>query len=421
MSDTVAPPVEERPEKPAAAPRGVPPKEYWWDGLIIPVLSVVTALAIGALVILFSDSTILRSWTGFFLHPSETVSLSWHEVADSYRALFEGAFGSPAAIGTALIHADWSGLQTALGPLSETIVSATPLIFAGLAVAVGFKANLFNIGAEGQITVGAITGAVAGFSFPGLPGPLHVILVILAAFAGGALWGFIPGVLKATTGAHEVITTIMLNYTSYYLADWCLSTTVFQRPGRTDPISKPVTVAFPHLLGSNLRVHAGIFLALIVTGAVAFLLNRTTIGFRFRAVGGNPDASRAAGISPTRVYVTVMTLAGGLAGLAASNQLLSVSPSLTPGYSSGFGFDAIALALLGGSSPWGVVAAAFLFGALHAGSRTMQAVTQTPVDIVVVIEALMIVFIAAPSLVRSIYRIKARRPAGLEIVTKGMS
>jgi general nucleoside transport system permease protein len=416
----------EQPDAPVAKQAAPSPEEVksergnWWDGLVVPVLAVVTALAIGALVIVFSDSTVLSSWAGFFVHPGETLRLSWQVIADSYRALFTGAFGSPAAIGRALTSGTQDEIRRALAPISETVVTATPLIFAGLAVAVGFRAGLFNIGAEGQITVGAIVGSMAGFSFPGLPGPIHIVLVILAGFAGGALYGAIPGFLKAKTGAHEVITTIMLNWISFRLADYCLATQFFQRPGRTDPISKPVVVAFPHLLGSNLRVHLGIVVAIAVAVAVAFLINRTTIGFEFNAVGANPDAARAAGISPTRVYVAVMALAGGLAGLAGSNQLLSISPSMTPGYSSGFGFDAIALALLGRSKPSGVIAAAFLFGALRAGSRSMQAATQTPVDIVVVIQALVIVFIAAPQLVRAIYRIKAKRPEGLEILTKGL-
>jgi simple sugar transport system permease protein len=213
----------------------------------------------------------------------------------------------------------------------------------------------------------------------------------------------------------------MLNYVAFRLADYCLSTTLFRRPDRTDPISKPVDGAFPHLLGADLRVHVGIFVALAVAVGLAYLINRTTVGFEFRAVGSNADAARAAGISPARAFMLVMALAGGVAGLAGGNQLLSVSPSLTPGYSSGFGFDGIALALLGNSNPGGVVAAALLFGAMRAGSRAMQAATATPVDIVTVIQALIIVFIAAPSLVRAIYRIKVRRPAGLEILTKGYS
>lgn len=419
MSDTVAPPVRERPEAERPQPRE--PGTHRWDGLIVPVLAVVTALAIGALVIVFSDADLLRSWTGFFRHPVETLRLSWGVVWDSYRALFEGSIGSPGDILRSLFTGDWTELKQALAPISETVVTATPLIFAGLSVAIGFKANLFNIGGEGQITVGAIAGSVVGFSFPGLPGPIHVVAIVLAAFLGGAVWGAIPGILKAKTGAHEVIVTIMLNYVAFRLADYCLSTTFFRRPDRTDPISKPVDAAFPHLLGSDLRLHLGIVLALAVALAVAYLINRTTVGFEFKAVGANPDAARAAGIAPGRVFMVIMALAGGLAGLAGGNQLLSVSPSLTPGYSSGFGFDAIALALLGNSTPSGVVAAAFLFGALRAGSRAMQAATSTPVDIVTVIQALVIVFIAAPSLVRAIYRIKVRRPAGLEILTKGYS
>jgi general nucleoside transport system permease protein len=417
VSETV---VADKADRPQTPPRQEP-RPRWWDGLLVPVLAVVTALAIGALVIIFSEPDILRSWTGFFRHPGETLSLSWRVVADSYRALLEGSVGSPGDMLRALVRGDWTELRGSLSPISETIVTATPLIFAGLSVAIGFKANLFNIGGEGQITVGAIAGALVGFSFPGIPGPIHVVLIVLASFAGGALWGLIPGVLKAKTGAHEVIVTIMLNYVAFRLADYCLSTTLFRRPDRTDPISKPVDGAYPHLLGSDLRVHVGIFVALAVAFAIAYLINRTTVGFEFRAVGSNADAARAAGISPARAFMLVMALAGGVAGLAGGNQLLSVSPSLTPGYSSGFGFDGIALALLGNSNPGGVVAAALLFGAMRAGSRAMQAATATPVDIVTVIQALIIVFIAAPSLVRAIYRIKVRRPAGLEILTKGYS
>ncbi|MFB3738146.1 MAG: ABC transporter permease [Candidatus Velamenicoccus archaeovorus] len=417
MSEKVVSPP--RAEAPPTAEEPAAEKEHWWDPLVVPVLAVITALAIGALVIVFSDPEILQSWAGFFRHPLETLRASWDVVYGSYKALFTGAFGDPTTLWQGITSGSWSEIQRALNPLSETIVTATPLIFAGLSVAIGFKAGLFNIGAEGQITVGAIVGSMAGFTMTWLPGPIHVIVIVLAGFLGGAVWGAIPGLLKAKTGAHEVITTIMMNYISYRLADYCLSTTFFRRPDRTDPISKPVVDAFPHLLGSSLRVHLGIALALVVSAGVAYLINRTTVGFEFRAVGFNADASKAAGINATRVFVLVMTLAGGLAGLGASNQLLSVSPSLTPGYSSGFGFDAIALALLGRSNAWGVVAAAFLFGALRAGSRSMQAATATPVDIVVVIQALVIVFIAAPSLVRSIYRIKARRAEGLEVVMKG--
>ena len=367
---------------------------------MLPVLAVVTALVIGALAIIFSDSIVLSSWAGFFRHPLDTLQLSWQTVYDSYRALFQGAFGSA-------------------GALSETVVNATPLILVGLSIAVGFRAGLFNIGGEGQLTVGAISATVVGFEFTSLPAPVHVVLVVLAGFAGGAIWGAIPGFLKAKSGAHEVITTIMLNYVSYRLADYALSTTFYRRPDRTDPISKPATVAYPHLFGSAYRISLGIIVAIIVAALVAFLINRTTVGFEFQAVGANPDASRAAGMSPTRTFIVVMALAGGLAGLAGANQLLTVSPSLTPGYSSGFGFDGIAIALLGKSRPSGVILAAFLFGAMRAGSRAMQAATQTPVDIVLVIQAFVILFIAAPPLVRSIWRVRLGEPVTAEILTRG--
>ncbi len=252
-----------------------------------------------------------------------------------------------------------------------------------------------------------------------MPGPLHLALIVGAGFLGGAIWGAIPGILKARTGAHEVITTIMLNYVSYRLADYLLTTHFYRRPDRFDPISKPVTSAMPHLFGSGYRANVNILIALGVAAGVAWLLNRTTIGFEFKAVGANPTAARAAGMSPTRTFVTVMALAGGVAGLAASAQLTGPTPSLTPGFSSGFGFDAIALALVGKAKPSGVVAAAFLFGILKAGSRNMQAATATPVDIVTVIQALIIMFVAAPALVRAIYRIRARRVVGPEVFTKG--
>jgi len=260
--------------------------------------------------------------------------------------------------------------------------------------------------------------AFVGFSMTGWPGPVIVVAVILGGFLGGALWGGIPGVLKAKTGAHEVITTIMLNFIAFRLLDYALSTDLYQRADRDDPISKPVLAAFPRIFGGDLRLHWGFILAIAVAAGVAFLLNRTTTGFEFRAVGLNPDASRAAGINPSTIYMVVMGLCGGLAGLVGANQLLSTGPSATPGFSSGFGFDAIALAMLGRSKPSGVVAAAFMFGILRAGSRSMQAATQTPVDIVVVIQALVIVFIAAPAIVSGMFHIKTKTTSAFELTTR---
>lgn len=367
----------------AALVRGV----GWQERFLVPALAVVVALAMGALVIVFTSEEPLREWAGFFRDPLEAPRVSGRVVADAYLALFRGALGSANAV-------------------SETLLVAIPLIYTGLSVAFGFRAGLFNIGAEGQFTAGAILASAAGFSLAGVPGPLVVAAVVLGGFLGGALWGAVPGLLKAKTGAHEVITTIMLNFVANFLALYLLQTAFFRRPDRLDPISKPVLEAFPRVFGTGIRLHAGVLVALVVVALVAWLLNRTTVGFEFQAVGANPDAARAAGMSPSRTFVVVMALAGGMAGMGAANQLLGVTPSLTPGFSSGFGFDGIAIALLGRARPSGVVAAAVLFGILRNGSRSLQAATQIPVDIVTVITALVILFVAAPSLVRAIFRLR---------------
>jgi simple sugar transport system permease protein len=380
------------------------------QALVVPALAVLTALLIGGVIIIFSNDEALAAWSRFFRHPTQALSTSWQAISESYQALLTGAFGSPTEIARAIGSGDLSEIQAALYPLSETVVTATPLIFVGLSVALGFQAGLFNIGAEGQMNVAALVAAAAGISLTWLPGPIFLVVVILAGFLGGALWGFVPGILKAKTGAHEVITTIMLNFVAVSLVLYFLSTDFYAQ--QAEPVSKPVKVAYPHLFGSSVRLHLGILVALGVAAGIAWLLDRTTVGFEFRAVGANPDAARAAGMSPTRTTVVVMSLSGGLAGLAGANQLASITPSLFPGFASGIGFDGIAIALVGRGKPMGVVVASFLFAALRTGGRSMQVITQTPIDIIVVIQALVIAFIAAPALVRALYRLRTRRPTG---------
>lgn len=392
-------------------------KTRWWEAILLPLFAIFTALVIGGLVIIFTNQEALSEWKSFFRNPGDAISVSWRVVSDAYYALFSGALGSPSQLARAFGSGELDQIRSALFPLSETIVTATPLIFVGLSVALGFRAGLFNIGAEGQMNAGAIVAAAVGISFTSLPGPIHLIFMVIAGVLGGAVWGAIPGFLKAKTGAHEVITTIMLNFVAVSLVLYLLSVAPYKQ--QAEPVSKPVKVAFPHLFGANLRVHVGILVALGAAAFVGWLLNRTTIGFEFRAVGASASAARAAGMSPTRTIIVVMTLAGGLAGLAGANQLAGVTPSLIPGFASGLGFEAIALALLGRGTPLGVVLSAFLFGMLRAGGRTMQSLTQTPIDIIVVIQGLVIAFVAAPALVRAIYRIKARRVAGPQTFAKG--
>lgn len=380
------------------------------DNVVLTALSVLLALIVGAVLIAFADPDVQDAAGYFFARPADMLSAVASSVGEAYAALFQGA----------IVDLGASTVTTALRPLTESLVFAAPLIAAGLAVGLAFRSGLFNIGAEGQIILGAIGAAYVGFAWH-LPLGVHVLLAVLAAVLLGAAWGAIPGALKARTGAHEVITTIMLNYIARYLLAFLLSTAAFQRPGRNDPISPQVdeTAQLPLLLGSWSRLHAGLVLAVLAAVGVWWLLNRSTLGFKLRAVGSNPSAARTAGIRVGAMTFTAMALAGGLAGLAGAFQILGTEKALTGGISAGIGFDAITVALLGRGNPFGIVAAGFLFGALRAGGVTMQARTGTPIDIVFVVQSLIVLFIAAPPLVRSIFRIRAGDGVGSMQISKG--
>jgi general nucleoside transport system permease protein len=386
-------------------------------GSILPLLALLTAFVIGGIIIVLTDFELLGVWVS---DPVSAIGESWSAVASTYGALLRGSIGDPGQLLGALFSLDWDGVRRAFGPLSETMISATPLILTGLSVALAFRVGLFNIGAEGQLYLGSLFAVIAGFALVGLPWFIHLPIAIAAGFIGGALWGFIPGILKARTGAHEVIVTIMLNFVAYNLINWALKTDLVQREGRSDPISKVIepSAVIPPLV-NGLRVHWGIVLALLAALGVWWLLFRSTKGFEFRAVGFNPRAARYAGMSISWSTVLSMVTAGGLAGLAGAAVILGGSGTLSPGFSPGYGFDGIVVALVGATKPAGVVAAAFLFGALRAGATPMQAATGTPIDIVVVIQALVIMFMAAPALVRAIYRIRAERRLGSEVFAKG--
>jgi general nucleoside transport system permease protein len=406
---TDAPP--EPPAEPPASDEGGPPGEpprsralAWLasvgNALVIPALALFTALVVGGLVIIFTDPDTLDEWGSFFSDPGGALRASWDVVYEAYHALWESSLGSPRVIG-------------------RTLVEATPLALAGLSVALAFRAGLFNIGAAGQLIIGATCAGWVGFTWD-LPKIIHLPLAILAGFAGGAAWGAIAGILKARTGAHEVITTIMLNYISYYLLDYALRSDAFQPEGRDDLISKAVadSARLPEISIGEVTVHAGLFLAIAAAVIVWWLLERSTVGFRLKSVGANPHASRYAGMSVGAIYVLAMVLAGGLAGLAGTVNITGrPSFALTGGYYRFIGFDAIAVALLARAHPIGVLGAAFLFGVFRSGSTGMQVATATPVDIIVVIQALIILFVAAPALVRSLYHIKAGRGTGQTFTT----
>ena len=420
-----AEPLKAKPPDPSpvdpAAPQGGPrPRNGLGNalrGLAIPALALLTAFIVGAFVIVLTDFELLGLWAS---DPGAAIGASWSSIAATYGALLKGSIGDPARLISAIASMDGDALKSALVPLSETIVSATPLILTGLSVALAFRVGLFNIGAEGQLYIGSLLAVIVGFSIVGVPWFIHLPLAIGAGFVGGALWGFIPGVLKARTGAHEVIVTIMLNYVAYNLISFALRTDLVQREGRSDAISKivePTAALLP--IFDGLRANWGILIALAAAVAVWWLVFRSTKGFEFRAVGFNPRAARYAGMSISWSTVTSMLIAGGLAGLAGAAVILGGSRTLSPGFSPGYGFDGIVVALVGNTRPLGVVAAAFLFGALRAGATPMQAATGTPLDLVVIIQALVILFIAAPGLVRAIYRIRTARTTGTEVFAKG--
>ena len=386
-------------------------------GLVVPILSVVSALIIGAIVIVLSDLTFLDR---FGKDPAAALGAALGSVAEAYGALISGAIGNPGTYAAAFGSGDSKQIIAAFNPISETLLAATPLIFTGLAVALGFQCGLFNIGAEGQLYAGAVAATYVGFAVTGLPWFVHLPLAIGAGFLGGALWGFIPGVLKARTGAHEVIVTIMLNYTAFRLVEFILKFPGYQREGRSDPISKVTEASswYPPLI-EGLRANWGIALGLLAALAVSWLLFRSTRGFEFRAVGLNQAAARYAGMSIASSTILAMMISGGLAGLAGTSIVLGITRSLTSGISPGFGFDGIAIALMARSRPRGIVFAALLFGALRAGSTPMESATGIPGDLVVVIQALVIMFVAAPALVRAIYRIRVPETTGTEVFSKG--
>lgn len=388
---------EELEDRDAAVSRGskegrlferLAPRNLDWRSLfLVPLLAVLSALVIGALIITVTDGL--------------------GAVPGAYNAMFQGSFMG------------WRSI-------SETLTASAPLILAGLSVAIGFQAGLFNIGAEGQMVIGGLTAVVVGFSLSGLPMIIHLPLALAAGVIGGAIWGGIPGLLKARTGAHEVISTIMLNFIAFNLLNYLLKVPFIQLEGRFDPISKTVesTARLPRILtwlpvpgASGLRVNLGFIVAIAAAWFVWWILYRSTTGFEFRAVGANPHAARYGGMSVSWSLFLVMAVAGGLGGLAGANQTLGVLGNASPGFTSNIGFDAIALALLGRSHPGGVFLAGLLFGALRAGGRTMQAQSGVGIDLITIVQALIIVFIAAPALVRAIYRVRAGRGAGQ--ITRG--
>jgi len=381
-----------RDEKPAGRPRGGPGGALLrtWRASAVPILSIVLALFIGAIIILLSPLT-----TGKPIQPDLPIR--------AYLALLEGAFGTPV---------QWANDARRFNAIGDTLVAAAPLMLGGLAVGLAFKAGLFNIGVAGQFLVGAFAAAVAGAAFATLDTNYAVPLALAIGGLAGAAYGFIPGFLKARTGAHEVVTTIMLNAIAIQLLAWALdlvkvSGFSFPRTGEIGNATLPV------LFGRN--IHLGVLLAFLAIFIIRWVLDRTTLGFEIRTVGANPNAARYAGIRPVLIITLAMTLSGLLGGLAGAVQMLGVQGFYATGISAKVGFDAITVALLGRSSPLGIMFSALLFGVLRAGQNLMQLRTQNqvPIEVIDVIQALIILFLAADIIVRRFFRLR-RAKGGME-------
>ncbi len=335
-----------------------------------------------------------------FIVAGVAVVVTGSDPIEAFTALFQGAFTNERAF-------------------PETLVAMVPYVFLGLAVALGFRAGLFNIGAEGQFYLGAIFGVLAAASLHGLPGIVHIPLALASGMLGGFIWAAVPGLLKARFGAHEVITTIMLNYVAFQLTDFLINKGPMSDPHSSAPRTAFIDPAaqLPTLLAGS-RLHLGLILAVLAVPVVWFLIQRTTIGFRIRTVGFSQGAARAAGISVGWTLVLAMGISGALAGLAGADEILGVSHYMPASFSVGYGFDSIAVALLARSNPWAILPSAFLFGAMRNGAAFMQLQTQVSSDLISIVQAIVIMFVAAPAMVRWILRLREVPVGGLQITQR---
>ncbi|MBI2782114.1 MAG: ABC transporter permease [Chloroflexi bacterium] len=381
----------------------------------IPVLSVVTGLLFGGIVIVLTDFDHLSQ---IGTDPVGAIGGAIGGVVDAYGAMLSGAFGDPTRILTALQTGDGADIAKAIRPITETLVAAMPLIFAGLAVAISFRAGMFNIGADGQLLLGALGATITAIVLADkVPAPVILVASIGAATVVGGAWGFLPGFLKARTGAHEVITTIMLTYVAKLLVFFALRSPYLRAAGSTSPISKDLTpiVDVPNIINlPGLRLDYGFVVALLMAVAVSWLLFKTTKGFELRAAGFSLSAARYAGMSAGGSMIVAMTLSGALAGMGGGLMVIGTVGQLSLDLSNGIGFNAIALALLAGLRPSGVVLAALLFGALTQGGKLMGVESGIPFDLLFFIMALVIMFVAAPGLIRGMWRIKSKPAAEIE-------
>lgn len=410
----------------------LPPRPSLWvrytssSPIVVTVLALVLGLVVGALIIITTTPAVLDAWRAIF-HGWDGVphalNVTFNNVGAAYRSMFTGSIVDPQGFWHSLVTG--KGWTNTLTPISETFTYATPLVIVSIGVGIAFQAGLFNIGANGQAVIGGISGAVVG-SMLHMPTILHLPLTLLAGIAGGMICGAVPGVLKAYTGAHEVIVTLMFNYVTYAFLLFMVLSTPFQQPGQQNDIGRTMdpSAQLAPLFGSSsgLRVSFGVFVAALVVAFAWWLLNRSSLGFDFRVTGANPSAARASGINARSVIVVAFLISGGLAGLAGVVQVASTTHYIDGGFligNAGIGFTAITVALLGRNKPMGIVWAALLFAALGVGGRNMQAATGIPLDLATVIQSVIVLFVATPVLVKEIFRLRGVSTTSVQLATTG--
>ena len=356
--------------------------------MVIPALSILLALLVASILIIASG----------LVGPEKKIDLLLPLVA--YRSLVVGAFGN-------------------IKGIANMIVAAAPLILTGLAVGVGMKAGLFNIGATGQVLLGGFAAALVGVAVAGASPWIAIPVAILGGMLAGALVGFIPGFLKAYTGAHEVVTTIMLNAIAQLTISGLVND-IFHAPGFSFARTAPVGNAM--LIGAGkTTLHLGVIFALVCIPISYWLLWRTTVGFEIRTVGANPTAALYAGMKPRRMMILTMSLCGAFAGLAGALEILRLGyyPAV---FGTSIGFDGITVALLGRADPVGILFAGLLLGAMRAGAPLMQIQARVPVEIIDVIQGVILIFLAAEIIVRRIFRLRTAAGAGeLQTITRTYS
>ena len=372
-------------------------KEILSGGLTRTVIAVLLGFLVGAIFMVVSNKEFLEALGYFFSRPLDAFGAAWNVVANGYGALFRGA----------IFNADAETFEKAIRPLTETLRLGAPLIAAGLGIGLTFRVGLFNIGGTGQLIFGIIFATWIATRIE-LPFVLHTIVAMIAGILGATLLGALVGFLKARTGAHEVIVTIMLNYIALSFFTFLMRDPNLLQEERAsgNPKADPAaeSALLPKLLGDDFALHYGLILALAAVVVYWWLMERSTIGFRLRMVGHNPDAAKTAGINVGRTYIIAMGLSAAFVGVAAGNQALGSATGMIPSSHANIGFDAITVALLGGSSAPGILLAGLLFGAFKAGAPSMQVIGISP-EVLGIVQAAIVLFIAAPPLIRAMFRL----------------